>query len=187
MPCGCSSGVRPATGEQSLVATSHKSIAFTIEGNPVAKGRPRFAKFGGFVRTYTPKKTERYEDIVRWHALEARNAAGLVMLDAVPLRLQVRCYLSVPTSWSKVKTQRALAGAIRPTGKPDWDNFAKLISDALNGVIYRDDSAIWEATVRKVYDAKARTEVILSWDHGDELAAKPRAGPVQPTLEENPF
>jgi Holliday junction resolvase RusA-like endonuclease len=145
------------------------SLNFTIDGDPVAKGRPRFMtlklKTGQVMtRAYTPKKTETYEDIVRWHALEARNAAGLSMLDGVPLELEVRCVLTVPASWSRVKQQRALSGLMRPIGRPDLDNYVKAISDALNGVVYRDDSAIWTAQVSKVYGETAKTEITLTWD-----------------------
>lgn len=138
-------------------------LAFIIPGNPVAKGRPKFARRGNFVSTYTPKKTETYEDIVRWHALEAWQ--GKPLLDGVPLQLDVHCFIAVPASWSNKKRAAALdsRGAVRPIGRPDWDNFGKLVSDALNGVIYRDDSTIWDARVTKQYSDVARTEISVSW------------------------
>lgn len=40
---------------------------------------------------------------------------------------------------------------ILPTTKPDWDNIAKNICDALNGVVYPDDKAIVTGSVKKVY------------------------------------
>lgn len=41
-----------------------KIVSFTIPGEPQGKGRPKFARRGNFVQTYTPKKTRTYEDIV---------------------------------------------------------------------------------------------------------------------------
>jgi Holliday junction resolvase RusA-like endonuclease len=141
-------------------------LAFTIPGNPVAKGRPKFRRFAKFVTTYTPKKTETYEDIVRHHALEAWD--GKPLLDGVALQLDVQCFIGVPKSWSKKKRAAALnGGGIRPLGRPDWDNFGKLVSDALNGVIYRDDSAIWDARVTKQYSDVARTEISITWTDPD--------------------
>ena len=35
-------------------------IFILVPGEPVAKGRPRFAKRGAFVTTYTPEKTREY-------------------------------------------------------------------------------------------------------------------------------
>lgn len=139
-------------------------VAFTIPGDPVGKGRPRFARVGNFVKAYTPKKTQTYEDIVRYHALEAWQ--GRALLDGVPIQLDVHCYIAVPASWSKKKRAAALVfGGLRPIGKPDADNFLKLVADALNGVIYRDDSAIWDARVTKQYSEVARTEISLTWNN----------------------
>ena len=46
-------------------------IAFTIPGQPVAKGRPRACIRGGKVATYTPDNTARYENLVKLAAQEA--------------------------------------------------------------------------------------------------------------------
>jgi Holliday junction resolvase RusA-like endonuclease len=46
---------------------------FMVYGEPVGKGRPRFAKRGNFVSTYTPLKTKTYEDEIR---MMARAAMG---------------------------------------------------------------------------------------------------------------
>lgn len=35
--------------------------------------------------------------------------------------------------------------------KPDWDNVAKLVGDALNRLAYRDDSQIFAGSVRKAW------------------------------------
>ena len=50
-------------------------IMFTVYGNPVAKGRPRFAKRGNFVQTYTPEKTKTYETEVAMMAKAAMGAS----------------------------------------------------------------------------------------------------------------
>lgn len=39
-------------------------IHLIIEGEPVAKGRPRFSVRGGYIRTFTPEKTKNFEEIV---------------------------------------------------------------------------------------------------------------------------
>jgi len=43
-----------------------------------------------------------------------------------------------------------------PTCKPDWDNLAKSVIDALNNVFWRDDSLITDALVSKRYDWTTR-------------------------------
>ena len=39
-------------------------VMFTVEGTPVGKGRPKFARRGNFVSTYTPTKTRDYETLI---------------------------------------------------------------------------------------------------------------------------
>ena len=50
---------------------------------------------------------------------------------------------------------------IRPVVKPDLDNVAKLICDALNGLAWHDDNAIVDMQVRKFYSTQPRVEVII--------------------------
>ena len=57
-------------------------------------------------------------------------------------------------SWSKKKTASALAGIVRPTKRPDVDNYAKAALDALNTVVFADDSQITELNVSKHYDQR---------------------------------
>jgi Holliday junction resolvase RusA-like endonuclease len=60
-------------------------------------------------------------------------------------------FLAVPASWSNKKRDAALAGIVRHTGRPDFDNFAKIGCDALNGIVWADDSQIVEARIVKLY------------------------------------
>ena len=48
-----------------------------------------------------------------------------------------------------------------PTLKPDTDNIAKIVCDALNGVAYHDDKQITSLTVDKVWaeDGIERVEI----------------------------
>jgi Holliday junction resolvase RusA-like endonuclease len=40
-------------------------IWFRYDGEAVGKGRPRYARRGGYVQTYTPKKTKDFEEAIR--------------------------------------------------------------------------------------------------------------------------
>lgn len=105
---------------------------------PRGKERPRFVRATG--RVYTPAKTVRAElRIQEQVAAEYRDAPYLG-----PVTLVVTVYLPKPKSKPKNKP-------CWPTSKPDWDNYGKLVSDALNGIVYRDDSQITWASVHKAY------------------------------------
>ena len=54
------------------------------------------------------------------------------------LRMAATAYWIKPASWSKTKRD----AAVWHTVKPDADNVAKILCDALNGLAYRDDAAI---------------------------------------------
>jgi Holliday junction resolvase RusA-like endonuclease len=51
---------------------------------------------------------------------------------------------------------------MRPTKRPDWDNLGKLVSDSLNGLAYKDDSQIVEATAAKYYSDRPRVEIEIT-------------------------
>lgn len=140
-------------------------IFFSIPGEPKGKGRPRFSRKGKFVKTYTPEETTNYEDHVR---NEYRKAAhGLIFTGEV--HMSIDCYFSIPKSTSKKKTALMVSGVIRPTKKPDADNVAKIVADALNNVAYKDDTQIVELNVRRWYtDGFASVDVLLRGESSNE-------------------
>ena len=54
------------------------------------------------------------------------------------------------------------SGIIRPTKKPDFDNIAKIICDALNGIAYKDDASIVSAIVEKYYADDDNPKVVAT-------------------------
>ena len=51
-----------------------------------------------------------------------------------------------------------------PTSVPDTDNVLKAVSDAMNGIVYRDDSQVVNAVVWKRYseqDANRKVEITV--------------------------
>lgn len=133
-------------------------VNFVVDGVPVAKGRPRFAKRGNFVQTYTPQKTKDYESLVM-------EAATVAMGSAQPLTTPIAIYLyirlPIPASYSKKRVRDCIEGYEMPTKKPDWDNIAKAVTDALNGICYVDDCQIVNAHVKKVYSHTPGVDVLI--------------------------
>lgn len=126
-------------------------ITFSIDGEPVGKGRPRFSRRGRHMVAYTPAPTENYE---AWAKLCGKQAmAGREPL-AGPVAVVVAFGVSVPKSWPAWRQEAALDGEVRPIGKPDCDNLIKAIFDSLNGIVWRDDSQIVRAEVTKVYASR---------------------------------
>lgn len=123
---------------------------FTVEGIPIPWQRAR----QNGRRFFTDPKVAAYKELVALRALEA----GAKPMEGACL-LQVTAIMPIPPSWSKWKQEEARTDRVRPTGKPDWDNLGKGISDALNGVCWVDDSQVVEASVRKFYGDRPCVEV----------------------------
>lgn len=134
------------------------AVYFVVHGKPVGKGRPRATSRGGFVRMYTDAKTLGFEAAV---ADEARVAMGPLEVFTTPMQMQMSAYYPIPKSWSKRKRQQAVDGDIHPGVKPDLDNVFKAVMDALNGVVYADDSQVINLTATKRYSTDPRCEVYL--------------------------
>lgn len=126
----------------------------TIDGVPVAKGRPRFSRYGA----YTPKKTQEYEEYVKmcWVA-----KYGGVQPSEQSLEVDIVFYLPIPKSVNKKQRAEMLDGRIKHTKKPDIDNLIKSVLDALNGIAYSDDSKIIKVTAVKRYAETGSTELTI--------------------------
>lgn len=100
-----------------------------------------------FVHNYPDPETEKYEQTLR-------EAGALFMRGRVPtLRpcaLLVHAFLPIPKSWTRSERRAALSGAILPTSRPDDDNYLK-IRDALDGVVWKEDSQVCDSRVLKRY------------------------------------
>ena len=123
-------------------------ITFKVEGNPKAKARPRFARMGTFVRTYTDAKTKAYEEQI---ALIAKQAMGASKPLETALDAFIYISLPIPKSHSKKRRENCLNNVEKPIKKPDTDNICKAFLDGMNGVIYKDDSQIVNLFSTKVY------------------------------------
>lgn len=123
-------------------------IEFIVPGQPVAKGRPKFARRGKGVVAYTPAKTAAYELLVQRAAADAM--AGREP-SVRPIKLIVGLTLEVPASWSKKRRALAIAGTICATKKPDADNVLKGLKDGCNGIVWRDDAQVVQIELHKTY------------------------------------
>ena len=135
-----------------------KNINLTIYGNPVPKGRSKFAVIKGHAIAYTPKKTRVDEENLRAQMLPYRPESPL----QGALSLMLLIYRSIPKSFSKKRQKLAEAGHISPITRPDIDNYLKQCVDAMSGIFFRDDSQICQVTLAKWYSDRPRIQVSIS-------------------------
>ena len=133
-------------------------VTFKVDANPVGKQRARYAKRGNFVQTYTPDKTRNYESLIKEAAIEAMGSSE-------PLETPVTLYLyiraPIPKSLPKKRIEACLNGLEKPIKKPDASNVLKSVEDAMNGVVYKDDSQIVNIHVSKVYSSVSGIDVCI--------------------------
>ena len=131
------------------------AVLFSVPGEPGHKGRPRFTRYG---HAYTDKKTVEFENLVR--VAFTQHVPGHQPYEG-PCRVEIDAYFPIPVSTSKKRKAFMMDGLIRPTKRPDCDNIAKAVLDALNSVAYNDDKQIIEMLVRKWYSDVPRTIVMI--------------------------
>ena len=132
---------------------NENTAQFVILGEPKAKARPRHTKSG---ITYTPKETVEYENLVKtsyqYQCKEYFKGS---------LKVIINCFFKIPESASAKKRQLMIEGKILPAKKPDADNLAKSVCDALNGIAYDDDKQVIDLRVYKRYGEQPKTVVTI--------------------------
>lgn len=107
-----------------------REFSFTLEGEPVTKGRPRCTTTKtGKIHVYTDDKTAQAELDLGW-AFKA----------AYPGHEPVSCECSVLMMFCTDKDRSDRTSA-------DVDNYVKTVLDALNGIAWVDDRQVTHLTV----------------------------------------
>ena len=131
------------------------AITFTVPGDPVPQPRPRVSTRGGFARAYVPSKHP-VHDYRASLAAAARNAG--LGTTGEPLNVVIDAVFVRPKSHLRKSCVRADAPRLP---RPDVDNIAKAVLDALQDVM-GDDTHVARLVVEKSYGTEARTTVRIS-------------------------
>ncbi len=117
-------------------------ILLHIPGSPVAQPRAKATTINGHARMYTPSTANLYKASI---ALAATQRHPGPPFDG-PLRLTISFVLPRPQRliWKRRDMPREPHAS-----KPDIDNMAKAVMDALMGIVWRDDSQVADLRVRK--------------------------------------
>lgn len=129
------------------------SILIHIAGKPTPKGRARSYIRNGLIAHYTPEETKIAE---KKAAAEARIVMAKLNMNVIvaPLEIDVVCTFQPPKSWPPWKVDLINSGEMEHTSTPDGDNILKLICDAFNGIVWKDDSQLVIKKVTKLYSSE---------------------------------
>jgi Holliday junction resolvase RusA-like endonuclease len=135
-----------------------REVSFCVPGLPIAKGRARMSTRGGFVRSYTPAKTRKYEAQVSSYAAEAMGREPF--FDG-PVEVEIQAGMMIPQSWSKKKRESAQQLITWPVSRPDLDNIIKAALDGINEVVFADDSQVVKLYGSKFYSATPHLKITI--------------------------
>jgi Holliday junction resolvase RusA-like endonuclease len=126
-------------------------IEFSVEGEPRPQPRPTASGKGKFIRMIaTPAQSpcapfkENLNLAARSHMAEIGAQARLG-----PVFIEIDCVWPRTGKLKNVPADQRVWRFVQK--RDDWDNLGKSVCDAINGVVYVDDSQIVGATVRKFY------------------------------------
>ena len=140
-----------------------KSAYFVIDGKPQGKARARtfYNPKLGRVQSMTPENTVLYENLVKQSFVQQADKDAR-WFNKEPLAVYITAFYPIPASTTKKDRQLICSGKLFPTKKPDADNVAKVICDALNGVAYGDDTQIIKLSILKAYtEEQPRVQVCI--------------------------
>ncbi len=125
-------------------------LRFTVYGIPVSQGSMTSFRSNttGRVITKHPPKLGSWRQTVAAAALE--ELGNDPMLDGA-VAVTARFFVLRPKSISKKRT--------RPCVKPDIDKLVRACFDAMEGVVFRNDSQVCSVQASKVYGDPARVEL----------------------------
>ena len=134
-------------------------VEICIPGVPIAQPRAKATTFGGHVRMYTPgKKVRPFRESIRiLFAAQHQGppAEGPIIIQIVAVFPRPRAKI-----W-KTKLMPREPHVV----KPDGDNVAKAVLDALNELAFRDDSQVYYLAVQKFVAAgceQPHTRIIIT-------------------------
>lgn len=137
-------------------------MRFEFKITPRGKGRPRFMRRGKFIQAFTDKATRQFESFISKEAKKQMSENKFEMMDG-PLTVSMTFYMPRPKSLPKK------SWFDYHTKKPDVDNIAKGVLDALNEIAWTDDSHISIISALKLYGDEPRIEMYI-----EQLPSSPR-------------
>lgn len=134
----------------------HK-LQIVIKGNPVSASRPVFNSSSKGRKAFIAPKYRAYKNGIEvdyWNKYRNKQ-----LFDrGVPLSAKIYVYRSIQKGLSKAEHSRRASHEVRPTVKPDLDNYIKAIQDGLKRAWF-DDGQIVEYDAKKYYDENPRVEI----------------------------
>ena len=126
-------------------------LTFYVNGEPVAQPRHRIASRGRFATAYIPKShaIHAWKWAIEEEARREAERIGWVPLKGEPLAVVMWFYFRQPKS----------NNTRHHVQRPDLDNLAKAVLDALHGIAFLDDACVVDLRLQKEWANQSGLEV----------------------------
>lgn len=132
-------------------------LIFEIHSVPRPQQQTRFRKVAFGIRAYDPSKLTKQQ--IQWQI--SPQAPKEPLRGAVAMDMTF--YMPIPAGTNKIQRALMLNGTLRPIKRPDFDNLAYVVTNALKGIVYRDDSQVVDCGIHKYFSESPRT-VVKVWE-----------------------
>lgn len=96
-----------------------ETLKFTVPGAVQAKQSARFRNAGKFIQSYQPSKVINYANWVKQCFVQEFPNHNPMIFEGKMLAIKTVAFFEIPKSKTKKFKERAIAGDLRPTKKPD--------------------------------------------------------------------
>ena len=121
---------------------------FDFPGVPVPQKQTRWTR-GGIV--YDPSKKDKEK--LQWFLKPLAPKEPL----SCPVELTIHFFMPIPKATNKALRRQMINRVILPDKKPDEDNLAYLVTNALKEIVYDDDKRVCAKHVYKLYGEEPKT------------------------------
>jgi Holliday junction resolvase RusA-like endonuclease len=125
---------------------------FEIHSEPIPQKQTQFSRG----HAYDPSHKDRLA--IQWQARP--YAPKQPFFD--PCVMDLTFYMPIPKATSGVRRRQMCNHIIHHVKRPDVDNLAYLVTNALKGIFYVDDSQITDLTLHKRYSDTPKTVVKIT-------------------------
>jgi Holliday junction resolvase RusA-like endonuclease len=137
-----------------------KQLNLIIQTEPEPKQSARFYQSGKYVKAYQPSKVITYKNTIQSMILEQLPRNFVPFQKAVEVEYK---FIFAPLkSFSKKELERIENNElIYKATKTDADNLEKSLNDAMEKIVFYNDSQIAKHTTIKAFGKVPRTEIII--------------------------
>jgi Holliday junction resolvase RusA-like endonuclease len=126
---------------------------FEIHGPPIPQKQTRFTCPCGKGHCYDPSYKDKQQ--IQW---QIRPFAPHTPLTC-PVEVTIAFFIAIPKGTSKAVRTQMINRVILPDKKPDEDNLAYLITNAMKQIVYDDDKRVCAKHVYKFYAEEPKTVI----------------------------